>query len=124
MKKYLSKFLVSTVGVLLLAVTAFAAPADGTWTGSLSTPNGDFAQVFKLKVDGEKLTGTMTGIDGSDVAIADGKVDGDKISFSVNLDFGGMTITLNYKGVVSADQIAFDGEAMGQTFQVVVKKTA
>jgi hypothetical protein len=124
MKRYFSKFLITVAGALLLTVSAFAAGADGTWTGTLATPNGDFAQVFKLKTDGDKLSGTMTGPDGSDIAISDGKVDGDKISFSVNLDFGGMTITLNYKGVVTADQISFDGEAMGQTFQVVVKKTA
>ncbi len=107
----------------MLTVSAFAAGADGTWTGTLATPNGDFAQVFKLKTDGDKLTGTMTGPDGTDIAISDGKIDGNNISFSVNLDFGGNSITLNYKGVVSEDQIVFAGDAMGQTFEVTCKKS-
>jgi hypothetical protein len=124
MKKYFSRFLVTVVGALLLTATAFAAGADGTWTGTLATPNGDFQQIFKLKTDGAKLTGTMVGPDGTDIAITDGKVDGNNVSFTVNLDFGGNSIQLNYKGVVSEDQIALTIDAMGNTMEVTVKKSA
>ena len=30
-----------------------------TWTMSISTPNGDFALIFKAKVDGDKMTGEI-----------------------------------------------------------------
>jgi hypothetical protein len=122
--KYFSKLAMTLVGALLLTVSAFGAGPDGTWSGTLSTPNGDFPQVFKLKADGAKLSGTMAGFDGTDIAIADGKVDGANISFSVTLDVGGNSITLNYKGVVADDQIVFSGDAMGQSFEVTVKKSA
>jgi hypothetical protein len=56
------------------------------------------------------------------VAIKNGKVDGDKISFSVDLDFGGMAFTLSYTGVVSADQIKIAGDFMGMPFEYVVKR--
>ena len=122
MKKCLSRILIIAVSALMLAVSAFAADVDGTWTGTLATPNGDFPQVFKLKADGEKLTGTMAGLDGADVEIKEGKVAGPMVSFSVTLNFGGNEIILNDKGVVKGDEITFAGEAMGQSFEVVVKK--
>ena len=56
------------------------------------------------------------------VAIKNGKVDGDKISFTVDLDFGGMAFTLSYTGVVAADQIKITGDFMGMPFEYVVKK--
>lgn len=124
MKKRLSRIFVIAAAALMLAVSAFAADVDGTWTGSLATPNGDFPQIFKLKADGDKLTGTMAGPDGADIQISDGKVDGTTITFSVKLNFGGNEVILNYKGVVTAAQISFAGEAMGQTFEVIVKKGA
>ncbi len=108
--------------LLLLAVSAFAADVDGKWKGSMSTPNGDIPVGFTLKADGAALTGAMAGMDGNDIAIKDGAVDGANISFSVTLDFGGMPFTPTYKGVVSADNIKFTGDAGGMPFELVVKK--
>lgn len=78
---------------------------------------------FTFKADGAKLTGTMAGMDGMDIKIADGKIDGSTITFTVSLDFGGMPFTLNYKGVVAADQIKLTGDAAGMPFELVVKKS-
>lgn len=125
MKRQLLRLLSSVGLILSIAGFAFGAGADGKWTGTLSTPAGEFAQSFTLKVDGDALTGTMTTPDGKDAAIADGKASSDKVSFSVTFDFNGMPITLKYAGVISADQIAFDVVLDGpvpRTFQVVAKK--
>jgi len=110
--------------VLVLAVPLFAADVDGKWTGNVATPNGDLAVAFTFKADGEKLTGTTTGFDGSDVAISDGKVtDGGKnITFKVTFDFGGMPFVLNYKGVVSPAEIKLTGDAAGMPFELMLKK--
>ena len=105
------------------AVALFADPVDGKWAGSVSTPGGDFPVGFTFKADGGTLNGTMAGMDGMDIKIANGKVDGANISFSVTLDFGGMQLVLNYKGVVSADQIKFTGDAAGMPFEFTVKKS-
>jgi hypothetical protein len=110
-------------GFVLLAVSVFAAGVDGKWSGSVSTPAGDFPLVFTFKADGAKLTGTMQGMDGTDIKISDGgKVDGDKIAFSVTIDFGGMPFTLDYKGVVSGDQIKLTADAAGTPLEFVVKR--
>ena len=107
---------------LLLAVPALAADVDGKWTGSIDTPNGAVQVGFTFKADGSTLTGTTTSPDGAEIAIKKGKIDGDKISFDVDLDFGGMAFTLSYTGVVSADQIKMTADFMGMPFEFVVKK--
>ena len=42
------------------SMAALAADASGTWTASLETPNGTMENTFTLKVDGDKLSGTIT----------------------------------------------------------------
>jgi hypothetical protein len=117
------KLYTALAGLLLVTVSAFAADVDGKWTGSMETPMGDIPVGFNLKADGANLTGTSAGPDGAEVAIKDGKIDGTNISFNVTIDFGGMSFTLMYKGVVSADNIKFDIEVEGMPFQVTVKKS-
>lgn len=108
----------------LLASSAFAADVDGKWAGSMSTPMGDVPVAFTLKAEGATLNGTTAGPDGGDVKIAEGKVDGNNISFTVTFDFGGMPIVLNYKGVVTKDEIKFTIEVMGMPMDLTVKRAA
>ena len=110
------------LGLLLLAAPAFAADVDGKWSGTMSTPGGDFPVGFVFKADGAKLTGTMIGMDGMELPIANGKIDGDKISYSVTIDVGGMMLELVYKGVVTASEIKLDMSVFDMPFQFVVKK--
>jgi hypothetical protein len=110
------------LGLLLLATPAFAADVDGKWSGTMNTPGGDFPVGFVFKADGAKLTGTMIGMDGMELPIKDGKIDGDKIAYTVTLDFGGMMLELIYKGVVTATEIKLDLSVFDMPFQFVVKK--
>ena len=108
--------------VLLAAVPAHAADIDGKWSGSLDTPMGAIQVGFNFKADGAALTGTTTGPDGSEMAIKNGKIDGDKISFVVSIDLGGMALDLNYTGVVKPDNVQMTLEVMGMPFSFVLKK--
>ena len=110
------------LGFVLLAAPAFAADVDGKWAGSVETPMGSIPVGFTFKADGATLTGTSLGPDGGEIAIKNGKVDGDKIAFTVEVDFGGMALTLGYTGVVSEDQIKLTLDIMGMPFDFVVKK--
>ena len=116
------KLIAAILVTLFVAVTANAADVDGSWTGTISGPMGDIPVAFTFKADGEKLTGKTMGLDGSDVAIQDGKVDGKNISFTVTLDLGGMPFMLAYKGVVDGEKIKMSAEAFGMPFEFVVKK--
>jgi len=108
---------------VLMTASCFAADVDGKWAGSLSTPGGEFPVTFAFKADGATLTGTTSGPQG-DVNIANGKVDGANISFNVTLDFGGMPLTIAYKGVVAKDEIKLTLDIMGMPMDVVVKKAS
>jgi len=116
--------LVAAFALMLVAVPARAADVDGKWSGSLDTPMGAVEVGFNLKAEGTTLSGTTTGPDGSEIAIKNGKVEGDKVSFLVSIDFGGMTLDLNYTGVVKPDEIAFTLDVMGMPFTFAVKKAA
>jgi hypothetical protein len=114
--------LLGVIGVLLVSSTALAAPVDGKWTGMLDTPMGPVNVGFNFKADGAMLAGSTTGPDGAELPIKNGKVDGDKITFTVDIDFGGMAMTLGYTGLVSADQIKMTIDFGGMPFDFVVKK--
>src|ERR1700733_10832490 len=101
------------IALVFFAGSCFAADVDGKWAGTMSTPMGDIPVAFTFKADGKTLTGTTAGPDGGDVKIADGKMDGNTITFTVTFDFGGMPIMLNYKGVVANGEIKFTIDVMG-----------
>jgi hypothetical protein len=112
------------LGLLLTSALGFAADVDGKWTGTMSTPNGDVPVSFTFKADGATLNGSTAGPDGMEIKIANGKVDGDKISFSITFDFGGMPFMLNYAGAVEKDQIKFTIDIAGMPMELLVKRAA
>jgi hypothetical protein len=59
-----------------------------------------------------------------DIAIQDGKIDGNNLSFAVTFDFNGMPFTLNYKGVLASGEIKFTVEVFGMTMEVIAKKSS
>jgi hypothetical protein len=86
--------------MLTLAMAAFAADLTGSWKGSMETPMGTIENTVVLKADGANLTGSIQSQMG-ELKIENGKVDGDKITFSASMEMG----TLNYSGVVKGDEI-------------------
>jgi len=106
----------------LAATPAFAADVDGKWAGTISTPGGDFPVAFEFKSDGTKLTGTTMSPDGMSINIKDGKIDGDKVTFGVSLDFGGMAIDIAYTGVVTPAEMKMTADVAGMALEFVVKK--
>jgi hypothetical protein len=102
--------------VLLALATAVALAADisGKWTGQMGGPDGDGpSMVFNFKQDGTKLTGTVDGPGGEPLQIKDGKVDGDKISFTLSFsgDRGEMKIT--HEGTIKGDEITLSTKMEG-----------
>ena len=110
--------------LVLMASPAFASDVDGKWTGSLDTPNGPVQVSFQFTTDGSTLTGTTTGPEGNSVALKNGKVDGEKISFAFDVSFGADPITFNYTGVVNGKELKLHTDFMGQPIDYTVKKTS
>ena len=109
-------------GFLLTAAPALAADVDGKWAGTITTPGGDFPVTFEFKADGAKLIGTTMSPDGMAVDIKDGKVEGDKITFLVSFDFGGMALDIAYSGVVAPSEMKMTADVLGMMMDFVVKK--
>jgi hypothetical protein len=108
----------------LFAVMALA-DAAGTWKAAIETPNGSMEQTFTFKVEGGKLTGTVTMGQMGEGAISEGKVDGDNVSFAVVRDMGGNQFRMNYKGKVTGDEMKLTGEVVGmdRTFEMTAKRS-
>jgi len=121
----LTQIVTSAILALGAVVQAQDKKADptGAWTWTTPGRNGgpDRKSTLKLKVEGDKLTGTLSapgrGGQSNDSAIADGRLKGDEISFSVVREFGGNKITAKYNGKISGDSIKgkIETERNGQT---------
>jgi len=116
------KFKTLLLSSMLMAVPAFGADIDGNWTGAIDTPNGPMQVDYTFKADGAALTGTTKGPDGAPIAIKNGKIDGAKVSFSLDLDFGGQVTTLNYTGALAGDSLSLATDFMGQAMSFTLKK--
>ena len=100
------------LAVCLTLTLGFTASAQdkktdvtGTWKSSFTNQNSQVREsTFKLKVEGDKLTGTVSGRN-NDTAIEEGKVKGDEISFQVTREMNGNKVTTKYTGKVSGDTI-------------------
>jgi hypothetical protein len=115
------KLLTISFLLALLTLTALAADVNGKWVAQVPGRDGQAREVtFNFKADGDALTGTVTTPRG-EAPISDGKINGDVISFSQTLEFGGNEIKLLYKGTVAGDEIKFTrtrdgGEGRTQEF--------
>jgi hypothetical protein len=99
--------------VAAFAVTClanFAAAADqpdptGTWKWSVTFNNQTRESTLKLKLEGDKLTGTMLGRDNQETPIEDAQYKDGEVSFKVTRERDGQKFTIKYKGKVSDDTI-------------------
>lgn len=98
------------------ALTAAAASIDGKWKTEMKMPEGKkgpggtIVTVLELKADGDKITGKVTNsINGRErtVEIQDGKLDGDKFTFTTVQQGrgGGGEMKLVWSGTVSGDEL-------------------
>jgi hypothetical protein len=77
---------------------------DGKWNITLKTPRGDKSGVLDLRAEGATLTGSLS--DGEHhAAITDGKVDGNKLSWSATITQP-MRMSVKFTATVEADSIS------------------
>jgi hypothetical protein len=114
-----SKFVKIAIGAVLMTGILTQAQAQdkkvdpsGTyiWTQAGRGGGPGRTNTLVLKLAGDKLTGKMSapgrgGGPATDTDIADGKVTGSDVSFSVVRDFGGNSMTMKYSGTVTNGSI-------------------
>lgn len=92
------------------------ADPTGTWKWTTEFGGQKREQSMKLKLEGDKLTGTVSGgrggkggggkgKDGGDTKIEDGSFKDGEIKFTVTRDRGGMKSVTKYAGKVTGDTI-------------------
>jgi hypothetical protein len=116
----MKKKLFSTIALVFcafLVCLAVVADLTGKWSGSLKTPNGSFPLKYTFKAEGEKLTGTADGDQGS-LPITDGKISGNNFVF--NLDYNGTPI--KNAGKFYGDSITVDMDFNGTNMHGVLKR--
>lgn len=99
-----------TVGLLIVGLAGVAQAADkpdptGTWKWSVSFNDQTRDMTLKLKLDGDKLTGTMLGRNNQEIAIEDASYKDGEVAFSVTRERNGQKNTTKYKGKLEGDTI-------------------
>ena len=92
---------------------------SGTWKWTAPGRQGGPGReaTLKLHIDGDKVTGTVSGR-GGETAIEDGTYKAGEISFKVTrMGQGGQSFTMKYHGKVSGDTIKGKIEAPGRDGQ-------
>jgi hypothetical protein len=111
--------------VLCGLVCVFAADISGKWSAEFDSQVGLQKYTYEFKIDGTNITGKASvNIDGTDMesVIAEGKVEGEKISFVENLDYNGMELSIEYTGTVSGDEMELSRVVAGQPGETFTAK--
>jgi hypothetical protein len=102
------------VCVFALASLALAQSADGKWTAEITTQRGTQNMTITLKAEGGKLTGSVAGGRGGEIAIEEGTIQGNTLKFKQKQQGRGGEQILSYTGTLKGDEIAFSRQVEGQ----------
>jgi hypothetical protein len=108
--------------VLLIQAVGVAQSTDrleGRWVGTVEGLQGKQAAVATFKKEGDKYTGTITGLrPGMEASLKDIKLDGDKVTAKTEIETPQGTVAVTYDFVVQGDTLKGKGEAEfgGQTY--------
>ncbi len=122
--RHYRRFAILTVLIVLGLASVRAADISGTWTASFDTQIGQQNYTYEFVVKGTTLTGKIKSSVGPS-EMAEGKVEGDKVSFVENLKFQDMELRITYSGtIVSNDEIKFTRKVGDFATEELVAKRA
>jgi hypothetical protein len=86
----------------LVGAPLLAHDVSGNWEFAVETAAGNGSPSFVFAQNGEKLTGTYSGLFGK--AELTGTVKGDQIDFSFKFDYSGQSGVAHYSGTIESDK--------------------
>ena len=113
----MKKFAITTLILCAGSLSAFAASIDGKWNSEMKFGERTIQRTFNLKSDGSTLMGTMetsAGGQSRSTDIKNGKIDGNKFSFSLVQRGKGGERTVVYEGTVEGDELKGTMKPEGQ----------
>jgi len=103
------------------ASTSSPNMAVGDWVLTVNSPQGDLPIDMSLKMDGDKIVGTVSSqLGGGEVK--DGKIDGNKISLPVSLDVQGTAFTVTFNAVIDGSTMKGSIDSPQGSFEFTGKK--
>lgn len=99
--------------LVVVAGAALAADVTGNWTGSMTMGDNQFTLSYTFKQDGEKLTGSVLGPQGDPLTLNDGKVEGDKLSFNIQVQGPNGVMKISSEGAIKGDEITLNTKMEG-----------
>jgi hypothetical protein len=119
---------------LVLAFVGLVSPVQGaedptgTWKWSTTFGDNTVESTLKLKLDGDKLTGTYVGRGNTETPISDATFKDNMVKFNVVREFNNNKFTIKYSGTVSGDTIKGkseferDGQAQSRDWEAKRQK--
>ncbi|MBI2827512.1 MAG: hypothetical protein HYX69_22785 [Planctomycetia bacterium] len=100
---------------------------EGTWNLEIQTDDGQTLKAaVKLAKDGDKLTGSFTGVDGTEAKLNEASMKDGELAFKVTLDFQGSELVAKFKlkNAESGAKGTVDYDLGGQTgtLDVIAKR--
>jgi len=101
----MKRLLLAVIAAAVLSAGLFAADLNvgGNWEMTMDSPHGKMTGPLTLQQDGTKLTGAFETEHTGKLPLS-GKVDGDKILFSIEAPGGQMTI--DFEGTKQGDKLS------------------
>lgn len=112
--------LAAVIGWAVCGLAGLAVAADGptgTWKWSFTRGDQTREVTLKLKLEGDKLTGSMPGRNNTETQIENGSFKDGTVSFEVTREFNGQKRTTKYSGKLDGDTIKGETEFTGRDGQ-------
>lgn len=103
------------IGLFMMSVITLADDVTGRWTGRIMD---QFDVIYDFTQDGDQLTGTTVGPDGTTISIANGTIKGDEVSYTINVMGGDLPI----KGKLVGDTMKLTFSMEGNEVPFELKK--
>lgn len=110
MKSRILTFIITACALALTGTVRADESVAGTWKAQFDSQIGVQKYTYVFKVDGTNVTGTATAereMGTNTVAIGNGEISNDTITFVEPLKFGDNEMNIKYTGKVQGDEIKF-----------------
>jgi len=102
---------------VVLGIAGMVGAAEdptGTWKWTVKIGENSFEATLKLKLEGDKLTGTLGGGQSKqETPVTEASFKDNKVVFTVVRERSGQTVTIKYNGTLSGDTITGKSERDG-----------
>lgn len=109
--------------IALFAMACCGGDLNGKWTAKVQTPNGEQEVTYTFKVEDGKISGTASSHMG-EFKISEGTVQGDEVSFVLNVNLNGEERKFPHKGKMDGDSLKMTLDFNGQEMPIEAKRAS